>query len=440
MMIFLIALMPIVWALVVFCGVIMALSMMLISARKKLLPQGDVKIILNGDTENPMIVQPGSTLLTVLSEKSIFLPSACGGGGTCAMCECHIDAGGGEVLPTEMNHLTRKEAAENKRLACQVKVRGDMEVRIPDEIFGIKKWECEVISNDNVASFIKEFVVKLPDGETMDFESGGYIQIDVPQITVDYKDMNIDAHPDHHDDPKKFQSEWDKFGLWDLKMVNEEEQFRAYSMANHPAEGNIIKLNISIATPPWDRAKNGWMDVNPGVCSSYVFGLKKGDKCVISGPYGEFFIKETGKEMVYIGGGAGMAPLRSHLFHLFHTAKERDRKVSFWYGGRTKRELFYIDEFRAIEREFPNFKFYVALDNPMEEDNWQIKENIDSDGDGFKGYIMSVCYDEYLKNHPEPEEIEYYFCGPPMMNASVIKTLDELGVPEENIAFDDFGG
>lgn len=436
----LLELMPVLYALLVFCGVILALSMMLIYARKKLVPQGDVKIIVNGDVENPLMIQPGVSLLGALSEKNVFLPSACGGGGTCAMCECHVHSGGGEVLPTEMNHLTRKEAAEGKRLACQVKVREDMEIAVPEEVFGIKKWECEVIANYNVASFIKEFVVKLPEGEELDFKAGGYIQIDVPQLTVDFKDIDITAHPDYHDDPKKFQSEWDDYNLWDLKMVNEEPQFRAYSMANHPAEGNIVKLNIRIATPPWDRSKNTWLDVNPGVCSSYVFGLKPGDKCTVSGPYGEFFIKETKKEMVYIGGGAGMAPLRSHLFHMFHTLRTTDRKVSFWYGGRTKRELFYIEEFRQIEREFPNFKFYVALDNPLPEDNWQEKTDIDAPGDGFRGYIMPVCVEQYLSKHPEPEEVEYYFCGPPAMNASVIKALDELGVPEENISFDDFGG
>ena len=433
--------MIILYAVIVFSLVILALSFMLIFERKQLVPQGDVKIVVNGDAENPILVQPGASLLNALSDQNIFLPSACGGGGTCAMCECHIDSGGGDVLLTELNHLTRREVAENKRLACQVKVRQDMEVRIPEEIFGIKKWECEVVSNYNVASFIKEFVVKLPDGETMDFESGGYIQIDVPTVTVDYKNMDISAHPEHHgDDPKKFQSEWDKYNLWDLKMVNDEEQFRAYSMANHPAEGNIIMLNIRIATPPPDRVNGGWLPVNPGVCSSYVFDQKPGDKVTISGPYGEFFIKPTKKEMVYIGGGAGMAPLRSHLFHIFHTLKTTDRKVSFWYGGRTRRELFYIEQFREIEKQFPNFKFYVALDNPLPEDNWQVKENMDADGDGFKGYIMPVVMEQYLNNHPEPEEIEYYFCGPPLMNASVIKALDELGVPEENISFDDFGG
>lgn len=422
----------ILYAVIVFTVVISLLAIGLIYARKQLVPQGDVKIIVNGDTENPIVTSPGTSLLSALSDRSLFLPSACGGGGTCAMCKCQVDAGGGDVLPTEMNHLTRKEAGENWRLACQVKVRSDMEIRIPEEIFGIKKWECTVVSNDNVATFIKEFVVRLPEGETLEFESGGYIQIDVPKVTVNFG-KDIDVQPEYRED-------WDNFKMWDLVMKNDEEQFRAYSMANHPAEGNIVKLNIRIATPPFDRKNGGFMDVNPGVCSSYIFSRKPGDKVNISGPFGEFFIKPTQKEMVYIGGGAGMAPLRSHLFHMFHTEKMRDRKVSFWYGGRTKRELFYIDEFRDIEKEFDNFRFYVALDSPLEEDNWKVKENIDAEGDGFKGYIMNVLFEQYLKNHPEPEEVEYYFCGPPMMNASVLKTLDELGVPEENIMFDDFGG
>ncbi|MBP6184502.1 MAG: NADH:ubiquinone reductase (Na(+)-transporting) subunit F [Saprospiraceae bacterium] len=429
------------YAVLVFSAVILAFSLILIYARKKLVPQGAVKVVVNGDEDNPLMVQPGSSLLSVLSDKHIFLPSACGGGGTCAMCECHVDEGGGDVLPTEMNHLTRKEVAEHMRLACQVKVRQDMKIRIPDEIFGIKKWECEVVSNYNVASFIKEFVVRLPEGETMDFQSGGYIQIDVPKITVEFKDMEIAPHPEDPAGPDKFRAEWDKFKLWNLRMVNDEPQFRAYSMANHPAEGNIIMLNIRIATPPWDRDKNGWKAVNPGVCSSYVFGAKPGDKVTISGPYGEFFIKPTQKEMVYIGGGAGMAPLRSHLFHLFHTARTRDRKVSFWYGGRSKRELFYTDQFRKIEQEFDNFRYHIALSEPLPEDNWVVaKDVLDRNADGFTGFIHQVLYDNYLKNHPEPEEIEYYFCGPPMMNQAVIKLLDDLGVPEENIAFDDFGG
>lgn len=439
-MILMIDIMFVLWAIIAFSVILLILAFGLIYAQKKLVAQGDVKIIINGDESKPIIVKPGSSLLSTLSSEKIFLPSACGGGGTCAMCECHVYEGGGDVLPTELNHLNRKEVAEGKRLACQVKVRQDMKIHVPEEVFGIKKWECEVVSNYNVASFIKEFVVKLPEGESLEFESGGYIQIDVPEVTVDFKNMDITAHPKYHDDPKKFQSEWDKFKLWDLKMVNEEPQFRAYSMANHPAEGNIVKLNIRIATPPFDNNTKTWMNVNPGVCSSYIFNLKPGDKCVVSGPYGEFFIKPTQKEMVYIGGGAGMAPLRSHLFHLFHTLKNTNRKVSYWYGGRTKRELFYIEEFRQIERDFPNFKFYVALDNPLPEDNWQVKEDLNAPGDGFKGFIMPVLYEQYLKNHPEPEEIEYYFCGPPMMNQSVIKTLDSLGVPPENIAFDDFGG
>ena len=431
---------PIIWAWVVFTGVILLLSYMLISARKKLVPQGDVKLVLNGDDSNPIAVAPGTNLLTALSEQNIFLPSACGGGGTCAMCECHVHEGGGDPLPTEMNHLTRKEAAEGKRLACQVKVREDMQVEIPAEIFGIKKWECEVISNYNVATFIKEFIVKLPEGESLDFEAGGYIQVDVPPTVVDYKDMDITAHPKYHDTPDKFQKDWDKFGLWDLKMKNEEEIFRAYSMSNHPAEGNIVSLTIRIATPPWDRAKNAWMDVNPGICSSYVFGCKPGDKVTISGPYGEFFIKETEAEMLYVGGGAGMAPMRSHLYHLFHTLKT-GRKVTFFYGGRTKQELFYVEEFREIEKQFPNFRFAVALDNPLPEDNWVLKEHIDDpNGDGFKGYVHQVVIDEFLSKHEAPEELELYFCGPPMMNQSVIKMADEWGIPEENVAFDDFGG
>jgi len=440
-MVFAISMMPIIWAVVVFSLVILGLSFVLIMARRRLVPQGDVQIVINGDEENPLKVKPGSNLLNVLSDEDIYLPSACGGGGTCAMCECHIDEGGGDVLPTEMNHLTRKEAAENKRLACQVKVREDMRIRIPEEIFGIEKWECEVVSNYNVATFIKEFVVRLPKGESLDFQPGGYIQIDVPVTTVDFsEDIDIKPKPDDPAGPDKFKEDWDSFNLWELKMVNSEEQFRAYSMANHPAEGDIIKLNIRIATPPWDRAKNGWMDVNPGVCSSYVFAQNPGDKVTISGPYGEFFIKPTGKEMIYIGGGAGMAPLRSHLFHLFHTEKTKDRKVSFWYGGRSKRELFYVDEFREIEKEFDNFRFEVALSEPLEEDNWNTKESLDDNGDGFVGFVHKVLIDNYLKDHPEPEEVEYYFCGPPLMNAAVIKMLDEYGVPEENISFDDFGG
>jgi len=430
----------ILFAVLVFVSVILALSFMLIAARKRLVPQGEVKIVVNGDESNPLMVAPGSSLLSALSDKSVFLPSACGGGGTCAMCECHVEEGGGDVLPTEMNHLTRREVAEHKRLACQVKVRSDMKIRIPEEIFGIKKWECEVISNYNVATFIKEFVVKLPEGEILDFESGGYIQIDVPEIVCDFDKIDITSHPELGKDPMEFKKEWDQYGMWSLSMKNDEEQFRAYSMANHPAEGNIVMLNIRIATPPWDRKANTWMPVNPGVCSSYVFTRNPGDKVTISGPYGEFFIKPTKKEMVYIGGGAGMAPLRSHIFHLFHTLKTEERKVSYWYGGRSRRELFYTKDFRDIEKDFDNFRYYIALSNATDEDKWTVKQDIDdTSAEGFTGFIHQVLYDQYLSKHPEPEEVEYYLCGPPLMLQAALKMLDELGVPEENIAFDDFG-
>ncbi|NLR90310.1 MULTISPECIES: NADH:ubiquinone reductase (Na(+)-transporting) subunit F [Flammeovirga] len=427
-------------AIVAFTVLILFLVFVLLFAQMKLVQSGDVKIVLNGDESNPVVVAAGSTLLTTLSAQKIFLPSACGGGGTCAMCKCRVTDGGGDVLPTEVGHLSRAEQHENVRLACQVKVKQDMQVQIPEEIFGIKKWECEVVSNYNVASFIKEFVVKLPEGETLDFEAGGYIQIDVPEVTVNFKDIDITAHPRMGKKPDEYQPEWDKFGLWDLKMVNDEEIFRAYSMANHPAEGNIVMLNIRIATPPWDRAKNGWMDVNPGICSSYVFSRKPGDKVTVSGPYGEFFIKDTGAEMIYVGGGAGMAPMRSHLFHLFHTLKT-DRKVQFWYGGRSRRELFYEEDFKKIEEEFPNFRFYKVLSEPLPEDNWVPKKDMDDrEGDGFVGFVHQALIDNYLSKHDEPEEIEFYFCGPPMMNAAVIKMTDDFGVPKENVLFDDFGG
>ena len=427
-------------SIIAFTVVMLLLVMILLFAQSKLVQSGDVKIIVNGDAENPMIAAAGSTLLTTLSAQKIFLPSACGGGGTCAMCKCVIEEGGGEVLPTEVGHLSRTEQKEKVRLSCQVKVKNDMKIKIPEEIFGIKKWECEVVSNYNVASFIKEFVVKLPEGETLDFQAGGYIQIDVPKIEVDFKDIDITSHPELGRDPMDFKSEWDKFGLWDLKMKNDEPIFRAYSMANHPAEGNIIMLNIRIATPPWDRANNKWMDVNPGICSSFVFGCKPGDKVTISGPYGEFFIKETDAEMLYIGGGAGMAPMRSHLFHLFHTLKT-GRKVTYWYGGRSRRELFYLDHFKKIEDEFPNFKFFVVLSEPLPEDNWVEKKSVDdSEGDGFLGFVHQAVIDQYLSKHEAPEDIEFYFCGPPLMNQAVLKMCDNWGVPDENVAFDDFGG
>jgi len=404
-------------SIAIFLIVTLSLVGILLFARKKLMPQGKVKIMINDEKE--VETDPGSTLLSTMANEKIFIPSACGGGGTCGMCRIQVNEGGGSILPTEKGFFTRKEQAANWRLGCQVKVREDMDVTVPPEIFGIKKWECEVISNKNVASFIKEFVVRLPEGENLDFRSGGYIQIDVPKVEVDFKDMDIDE--EYHD-------EWDKFNMWDLKMKNPEPIYRAYSMANHPAEGNIVMLNIRIATPPWDRKKGGFMNVNPGICSSYIFSRKPGDKVTISGPYGEFFIKDTQNEMMFIGGGAGMAPMRSHIFDLFETKKTK-RKATFWYGGRSKRELFYQDHFDKIQEENPNFRYEIALSEPLESDNW----------DGYTGFIHQVIYDNYLKNHPEPEEIEYYLCGPPMMNQAVLKMLDELGVPEEMIAFDDFG-
>jgi len=405
-------------SIIAFLFVILLLVSLLLYARKKLTPQGNVKININNDKE--LEVSPGSTLLSTLSSNEIFLPSACGGGGTCAMCKVQVEDGGGEILPTETIYFTRKEQQNNWRLGCQVKVRNDMKINVPAEIFNIKKWECEVLSNRNVATFIKEFVVKLPNDEWLDFESGGYIQIDVPPCEVDYrKDIFVE---------EEFRDEWDQFKMWDLKMKNSEPIYRAYSMASHPAEGNIIILNIRIATPPWDRNKNAFMNVNPGICSSYIFSLKPGDKVTVSGPYGEFFIKETEKEMMFIGGGAGMAPMRSHIFDLFHT-KKTNRKTTFWYGGRSKRELFYVEDFSKIENEFDNFKFHIGLSEPKPEDNWE----------GKVGFIHNVIYENYLKNHPEPEEIEYYLCGPGPMLDACMKMLDSLGVPPENISFDDFG-
>lgn len=423
-------------SIIVFLILILMLVVILLTAKAKLSPSGPVTIKVNG--ERDMQVGSGSTLLTTLGDNKLFLPSACGGGGTCIQCKCIVKDGGGAILPTEEPHFTKKEIAEGWRLGCQVKVKQDMEIEIPEEIFGIKKWEATVVSNYNVASFIKEFVVEIP--EDMDYKAGGYIQIEVPPCEVNFKDMDITAHPEEHvGEPNKFQKEWDNFNLWPLVMKNKETVERAYSMASYPAEGRRIMLNVRIATPPWDRAKNDWMDVNPGVASSYIFNLKEGDKCVISGPYGEFFINESEAEMLYVGGGAGMAPMRSHLYHLFRTLKT-GRKVTYWYGGRSKRELFYIDHFRALEKDFPNFKFYMALSEPLEEDNWKVKDGLDGEGDGFIGFIHQCVIDNYLSKHEEPEEIELYFCGPPLMNQAVQKMGEDYGIPDENIRFDDFGG
>jgi len=404
------------YSVIVFLIIIMLLVIMLLFARDKLSPKGDVTLQIN---DRELVVSPGSNLLSTLSGNGIFLPSACGGGGTCGMCRCQLMEGGGSILPTETGFFTRKEQQNHWRLGCQVKIREDLTIKLPESVLGIKKWECEVVSNMNVATFIKEFVVKLPEGESLDFQPGGYIQIDVPKYETSFKDFSIE---------EEYRSDWDKFKMWNLGIKNTEETFRAYSMANYPAEKNLIKLNIRIATPPWEKAKNNFMNVPPGICSSFIFSRKKGDKVMISGPYGEFHIKNTNSEMVYIGGGAGMAPLRSHIFHLFHTLRT-NRKVSYWYGARSLREIFYEDEFRAIEKEFPNFKFYIALSEPLPEDKWT----------GLTGFIHQVLLDNYLGKHEEPEDIEYYFCGPPVMNSAVVKMLDNLGVPQENIAFDDFG-
>lgn len=405
-------------SIIAFLVVTLLLVALLLFAKDKLLPKGKVKMTINTDKE--MEVSPGEDVLTILSNNEIYLPSACGGKGTCGMCKCRVTSGGGEILSTEVGFFTRKQQQTQWRLGCQVKVREDIEIEIPEEVLGIKKWECEVVSNKNVATFIKEFVVKLPKGENLDFKSGGYIQIDIPPCEIDFS-TEIDVEPEFHED-------WDKMNLWGLTMKNKEETFRAYSMANHPAEGNIIMLNIRIATPPWDRSKGTFMNVNPGVCSSYVFARKPGDKITISGPYGDFFIKETNNEIVFVGGGAGMAPMRSHIFHLFHTEKTT-RKVSFWYGARSMREVFYEEDFRSIERDFPNFSFHLALSDPKPEDNWT----------GATGFIHQVLLDNYLCNHETPEDVEYYLCGPPMMNSAATNMLDNLGVPQENIAFDDFG-
>ncbi|PQJ18228.1 NADH:ubiquinone reductase (Na(+)-transporting) subunit F [Nonlabens xylanidelens] len=422
-------------SVVIFLTLILLLVSLLLGAKSKLLPSGPVTINVNG--EKDITTGSGGTLLGTLGDNKLFLPSACGGGGTCVQCKCIVSDGGGSILPTEVPHFTRKEIAEGWRLGCQVKVKQDMKIEIPEEVFGIKKWEAEVVRNYNVASFIKEFVVLLP--EDMHYEAGGYIQIEIPKCEVRFEDMDITAHPEEHETPDKFQAEWDKFNLWPLVMKNNETVERAYSMASFPAEGREIMLNVRIATPPWDRAKNGWMDVNPGVASSYIFNQKKGDKVIVSGPYGEFFINHSEAEMLYVGGGAGMAPMRSHLYELFKTLKT-NRKVTYWYGGRSKRELFYIEHFRSLERDFPNFKFYLALSEPAEEDNWKVKDDIHAEGDGFVGFIHQVVIDQYLTKHDAPEDLEVYFCGPPLMNNAVGKMAEDFGVDPENIRFDDFGG
>ena len=431
--------MEIITPIIFLLAIVLTLTAILLLAKTFLVSSGKVKITINGD--KIIEVDGGSTLLTTLGNEGIFLPSACGGGGTCVQCTCQVLTGGGSILPTEEPHFSRKQIADNFRLGCQVKVKEDMEIEVEEEIMGIKEWEATVVSNYNVATYIKEFIVEIP--EDMDYKAGGYIQIKIPEGETKFSEMDIKAHPtDHPGEPDKFEKDWEngKFALRNLIMKNDEEVVRAYSMASYPAEGRNIMLNIRVAAPPWDRAKDSWADVNPGVASSYIFNQKPGDKVIISGPYGEFFINDSEAEMLYIGGGAGMAPMRSHLYELFKTLKT-GRKVSYWYGGRSRAELFYIHYFRDLEKEFPNFKFYMVLSDALPEDNWVDKKDInDPKGDGFTGFVHNAVIDQYLSNHEAPEDIEYYFCGPPMMNQAVLKMCDDWGVPPEQVRFDDFGG
>ena len=403
-----------------FLIIILALVAMLMVAKAKLVSSADVKIVVNDDEENPIVVQAGGTLLNALADKKIFIPSACGGGGTCGVCKVHVHDGGGSMLPTEKTHISRGEAREGCRLSCQVKVKQDMRIEVEPEVFSVKKWECTVISNENVATFIKEFKIGLPEGEHVPFRAGGYIQIECPPHVAAYKDFEVED---------EYRGDWDKFKMWDLVSNVSETVTRAYSMANYPGEKGIIMLNIRVATPPWDRAAGGFMKVPPGIMSSFIFAQKPDDKVIISGPFGEFFAKETDNEMCFIGGGAGMAPMRSHIFDQFKRLNT-DRKVTFWYGARSWREAFYIEDFNEIQEENDNFQWFIALSDVLPEDNWK----------GLTGFIHNVVKSEYLEKHPAPEDVEYYLCGPPIMNTSVITMLENLGVEPENIALDDFGG
>ncbi|ORE89508.1 Na(+)-translocating NADH-quinone reductase subunit F [Oceanococcus atlanticus] len=396
-----------------FTGIVLALVAIILLARSRLVASGNVQIEING--EKTIEAPVGGKLLGTLADAGLFVPSACGGGGTCAQCRVKIFDGGGSILPTEESHITKREAREGDRLSCQVAVKQNMKIEVPEEVFGVKKWECTVRSNHNVATFIKELVLELPEGENVDFRAGGYIQIECPPDEIDYKNFEVED---------RFRGDWDNFKLWDLKSKPKEGALRAYSMANYPEEKGIIMLNVRIATPPPRQ-----MDLPPGIMSSYIFNLKPGDKVTISGPFGEFFAKKTGAEMVFVGGGAGMAPMRSHIFdqlRRIHT----DRKMSFWYGARSKREMFYVEDFDMLASENDNFDWHVALSDPQPEDNW----------DGYTGFIHEVLFENYLKEHPAPEDCEFYMCGPPMMNAAVIKMLKDLGVEDENIMLDDFGG
>ncbi|MEK9649850.1 MAG: NADH:ubiquinone reductase (Na(+)-transporting) subunit F [Gammaproteobacteria bacterium] len=398
-----------------FTGIVLLLVLVIIGARGQLVSSGEVSIEINGDSANTLVTSSGNKLLQTLAENKIFLSSACGGGGTCSQCRCQVLEGGGSILPTEESHFSLKERNEGWRLSCQVAVKNDLKIKIPEEVFGVKEWECEVVSNDNVATFIKELVLKLPEGESVNFKAGGYVQLEAPTYkNLAYKDFDI---------AKEYHEDWDRFKIWDNIANNEEPIIRAYSMANYPEEKGILKFNIRIASPPPGSS------VPPGLMSSWVFSLKPGDKVRVFGPFGEFFAKNTKSEMVFIGGGAGMAPMRAHIFDQLlriHT----DRKITFWYGARSLKEMFYVEEFDDLDAKNENFTWHVALSDPLPEDNWQ----------GKKGFIHQVLYDNYLKNHPAPEDCEFYLCGPPMMNKAVVDMLLKLGVEPENILLDDFGG
>ena len=396
-----------------FTIVVLALVVIILSARSKLVSTGDVTITVNN--EKKITVPAGGKLLQTLADSGLFLPSACGGGGSCAQCKCIVESGGGGILPTEESHFTKREANEGWRLSCQVAVKQDMEVEVEDDVFGVKQWECTVESNPNMATFIKELTLKLPEGENVDFRAGGYVQLEIPPHTVHYKDFDIE---------EEYRGDWERFGFFDLVSTVDEPVIRAYSMANYPEEKGVVKFNIRIATPP-----PGSQGIPPGQMSSYVFNMKPGDKITVYGPFGEFFAKDTDAEMVFIGGGAGMAPMRSHIFDQLKRLKSK-RKMSFWYGARSLREMFYEDEYDMLARENDNFDWHVALSDPQPEDNWE----------GLTGFIHNVLLEEYLKDHPAPEDCEYYMCGPPMMNQAVINMLKDLGVEDENIMLDDFGG
>ncbi|NTS77608.1 NADH:ubiquinone reductase (Na(+)-transporting) subunit F [Catenovulum sp. SM1970] len=407
--------MEIILGVSMFTAIVLVLVLVILAAKSKLVSTGDITISINGDPEKAVTAAAGGKLLGVLADKGIFIPSACGGGGTCGQCRVHVHSGGGDILPTEESHITKREAKEGCRLSCQVAVKQDMDIELEEEIFGVQQWECSVISNDNKATFIKELKLAIPDGESVPFRAGGYIQIEAPAHHVKYKDFDI---------PEEYRGDWERFGFFDIESKVDEDTLRAYSMANYPEEEGIIMLNVRIATPPPNN-----LSLPAGKMSSFIWSLKEGDKVTISGPFGEFFAKETDNEMVFIGGGAGMAPMRSHIFDQLKRLNSK-RKISFWYGARSLREMFYEDDFNGLAAENDNFNWHVALSDPQPEDNWE----------GLTGFIHNVLYENYLRDHEAPEDCEYYMCGPPMMNAAVIGMLKDLGVEDENILLDDFGG